>query len=95
MKIPENQLPPPILHPDEKSMELLRLWLVDGGARFVITPNLWDDAAMWGLLLADCVRHLGNAYEASGKDRSAAMARIKAAFDAEWKHPTSTGKEIP
>jgi hypothetical protein len=88
--LPESQLPTPQVPTDSQSMELLRVWLVDGAPYFVITPHLWNDPAAWGLLLADILRHLGNAYEADGKDRGSAIARMKEAFDAEWKDPTSS-----
>lgn len=71
-------------------MELLRVWLIDGAPKFVITPNLWNDPAMWGILMADIIRHLGNAYELEGKDRIDAINRIKEGFDAEWVKPTSS-----
>lgn len=70
-------------------MELIRVWLIDGAPNFVITPNLWSDPSAWGLLLADIVRHLGNAYEADGKNRGEVIMRIKEVFDAEWVDPTS------
>jgi len=73
----------------QRLTELLRIWIVDKSPRIVITPNLWSDPSAWGLLLADIVQHLGNAYEAAGHERSAVVARIKAAFDAEWSEPTS------
>lgn len=89
-----DDLPAPEIAANSQSMELLRIWLIDGAPHFVITPNLWNDPAAWGLLLADVMRHLGNAYEVEGKDKDAVIARIKAAFDAEWDEPTSSAKPL-
>ena len=85
-----QELPVPEMTSDHRAMELARLWLVDGAAQVVISPNLWADPAPWGILLADLVQHLGNAYEAQGKNRSDAISRIVAAFDAERGKPTSS-----
>jgi hypothetical protein len=90
----KNELPAPQVPPTGKSMELIRVWLIDGSPSFVITPNLWNDPSAWGLLLADVMRHLGNAYEADGKSRSEVIARIKEVFDAEWDEPTSTADSV-
>jgi hypothetical protein len=90
----DNQLPTPLIE-GARSMELARIWLVDGAPRFVVTPNLWKDAATWGLLTADLIRHIANAYEASGADRQQIEARIKAAFDAEWGNSTSAAETLP
>jgi hypothetical protein len=79
---------------DSRAMELLRVWLVDGKPTVVITRNLWEDPAAWGLLLADVVRHLGNAYEALGRGRGAVLARVKKAFEVEWDSPTSQAETI-
>jgi hypothetical protein len=85
-----QELPIPEMSNDTRSMELARVWFIDGSARVVISPNLWADPAPWGILLADMVQHLGNAYEAQGKKRSEAISRILEAFDAERGHPTSS-----
>lgn len=90
----ENELPPPQVPPASQSMELIRVWLIDGAPNFVITPNLWNDPAAWGLLLADLMRHLGNAYEADGKSRSEVISRIKEVFAAEWDEPTSPANPV-
>ena len=89
-----DQLNPPVLTPEEKAMELMRIWLVDNKLRVVITPNLWNDPAPWGLLLADLIRHLGNAYEEKGYNRSEIIKRIKELLDVEWESPTSEAKKL-
>ena len=75
-------------------MELISVWLIDGAPNVVITPNLWNDSSAWGLLLADVMRHLGNAYEANAKNRSEVISRIKGVFDAEWAEPTSSANPV-
>lgn len=89
-----KELPPPSFDAEAKSMELLRLWLADGSPTFVITPDLWDDPATWGLLLADLMRHVANAYSANGHEFDQVVSIIKSAFDAEWGHPTSSADSI-
>ena len=89
-----NELPPPQVPSASQSMELIRVWLIDGAPNFVITPNLWNDPSAWGLLLADVMRHLGNAYEADGKNRSQVISRIKEVFDTEWDEPTSPADPV-
>ena len=75
-------------------MELLRVAIVEVKPRFVITPNLWDDPGAWGVLMADLIRHLGNAYELDGKDKAASVDRILAAFRAEIESPTSEATHL-
>lgn len=84
-----NDLPAPEIPANSQSVELLRIWLIDGAPSFIITPNLWNDPSAWGLLLADVMRHLGNAYEVEGKDKDTVIHRIKEVFDAEWGDPSS------
>ena len=72
----------------KRAMELARIWLVERKQVFVITPNLWDDPAAWGLLLVDLAKHVARAYEVQGRDAREILERIRAAFDAEWQHLT-------
>ena len=93
-EIDSNTLPQPDIMSGVRSMELTRIWLVDGAPRFIITPNLWEDPASWGLLVADLMGHIANAYEQAGHERPKVLARIKQAFDAEWSAPTSEAKPL-
>jgi hypothetical protein len=88
----ELNIPP--LKAGEKGTDLLRVWLVNNKLRVVITPNLWNDPAPWGLLLADMVRHLANAYKERGFDRDEIVRRIKNVLDVEWDAPTSEVKKL-
>jgi hypothetical protein len=70
----------------ERAMELARIWVADKRQVFIISPNLWDDPATWGMLLVDLAKHVARAYE--GRDPEQVLDRIRAGFDAEWDHPT-------
>ena len=84
-----NELAVPVsVDTAERSMELLRVWLVDGDAKIILTPNLWKDPASWGLLLVDLARHLSIHYQSIGLSKEESLERIKAGFEAEWNNPT-------
>jgi len=88
-----EELEAPEMSKNTRAMELIRVWLIDGKPTCVITPNLWEDPSAWGLLLADLIRHLGNAYSLEGHSREKTIARIKHVFDVEWDDPTSEARE--
>lgn len=80
--------------PDEvqratKAVEMARIWVADGNQVVVLSPHTWSDPAAWGLMLADLARHVAAAYGRNGHDVAATLNRVREAFDAEWKHPTS------
>lgn len=80
-----NVLPAPdSIKQAERSMELLRVWIVDKHQEFVLSPNLWKDPGSWGLLLVDLAKHVALCYESQGHSKEDSLERIKAAFDAEW-----------
>ena len=84
-----NELALPVsIDTAKRSMELIRVWLVDGQQEILLTPNLWKDPAAWGLLLVDVARHLSVHYESLGLSKEESLARIKAGFDSEWNNPT-------
>ena len=76
-----EELEAPEISDSKRAMELIRVWIIDGKPTCVITPNLWEDPSSWGLLLADVIRHLGNAYASEGHNREATITRIKHVFD--------------
>jgi hypothetical protein len=82
---------PPTLDQAERAVEMARVWIVDGDQHVVLSPNLWRDAASWGLMLVDIAGHVASAYQAQGQDRAAVLQRIREAFDAEWSHRTGKG----
>lgn len=90
----ESLDPPHTVATANTSIELVRIWLVDGRQDVVINRNLWDDPATWGLMLVDLAKHLANAYEKNGKDRQEALDRIVEGFKAEIEHATDTPLEV-
>lgn len=88
-----EELEIPDVSKNSRAMELIRVWLIDGKPICVITPNLWEEPSAWGLLLADVIRHLGNAYAREGHCREAIIDRIKHVFDIECNNPTSEVRE--
>jgi len=84
-----NELPiPPQVRDAKKAMELARIWIADGDQQIILSSNLWDDPAAWGLMLVDLARHISKAYAVQGRDESVVLERIKKAFEAEYNSPT-------
>jgi hypothetical protein len=75
-------------------MELASIWIVDKKQQVVLSGNLWDDPAAWGLMLVDIARHVANAYADQGRSRDEVLRRIRAAFDAEWEAPTDVADPL-
>jgi hypothetical protein len=91
MSVGESELPtPPAVERAREAMEMARIWIVDGDEHVVISPNLWEDPAAWGLVLADLAKHVAAAYEAQGHERGAVLERIHDAFEVEWGSPTDS-----
>ncbi len=80
---------PPAACVDPKALEILRVWAAEGGQHVTMATGLWDDPAMWGLMLVDLAKHVAAAYaHIEGRDRERVLARIREGFDAEWDDPT-------
>ena len=80
---------PPQAARDRSAVEIGRIWLAAGDQHVTLRPNVWEDPAAWGLLLADLAKHVANSYQQSeGRDFHETLTRIKAGFDAEWVHAT-------
>lgn len=90
MKADENELPDPPAAAErgERAVEMVRIWIAEGNYHVVISPNLWKDAAAWGLMLVDLAKHVASVYEVQGHDRAAVLERIHEAFEVEWRSPT-------
>lgn len=86
-------VPEQISHAEQK-VEIARLWVADGKQVIVLSPSVWSDPACWGLMLVDIAHHVAAVYEPLGYDRHNTLERIRAAFDAEWAHPTSETEEL-
>jgi hypothetical protein len=72
----------------KQSIEMARIWVADGEQVVSLSARPWSDPACWGLMLVDLARHAAAAYQPLGHDPDATLERIRAAFDAEWSHPT-------
>jgi hypothetical protein len=85
-----NELPiPDMAKKDPKSFEILRVWMTGTGQYVILKPGVTSDPAGWGLVIADVMRHLANAYEqAEGRDKSTTFERIRAGLEAELSSPT-------
>ena len=86
--------PPPLAVSNPRAVEVLRVWAAPGSPQQVTLRTTWKDSAAWGLLLVDVARHASRAYAADGQDPKVVLARIRAAFDAEWSAPTDVPKTI-
>lgn len=71
-----------------KKAEIARIWIADGDQVVTLSPRMWDDPGAWCLMLVDLANHIAQAYEAKGISATEALARIRAAMDAEWTSPT-------
>jgi hypothetical protein len=80
-----NELPtPPDAAADAGATELLRAWVIGQALQCTLRTGAFEDAATWGLLLADVVRNVADAFaEHEGRERAETVRLIRAAFDAE------------
>lgn len=90
-----KELPvPPSVSTDTRARELARIWAAHGEQHVSLDVSLWRDPAAWGLLLVDLAHHVANAYaDTQGLDRSAALARIREAFEVEMDSPTNSAND--
>lgn len=87
MKMNELPVPDAVLRANQ-SMEMARIWIIDGHQVITFSPNLWSDPGSWGLMFVDMARHLSKQYAQAGKSEAEVLSRIRTAFDAEWSHAT-------
>ncbi len=73
---------PPAASNNPNAVEILRVWGANKGQHVSINPDLYDDPAMYGIMLADLAGHVANAYaQASNKDRVRTLVTIRAGFE--------------
>ncbi len=90
----EQPLPPDVLTRDD-AVEILRVFVLDGGLSMAF-QRAFEEPDMWGLLLVDLARHAARAYARESKySEEEAMERILAMFEAEIERPTDTGTTTP
>ena len=89
---------PPRAETDPNARELVRVWAAHGQQHVSIRVGVWPDPGAWGVMLADLVGHIANAYVQEGSsDAGVVTARILEMFNAEVERPTDTpiGKVEP
>ena len=91
-----HELPiPPVAIDDERSVEMIRLWIARQKLHCVLNIGFWeereiDERDAWGVLLADMIRHITDAHQHEyGRDAAESITRIRTAFEAEMESPTS------
>jgi hypothetical protein len=85
---PKNELPPPPEAFAEEASEVIRAWVVDGGLHVSMMKS-FDEAEVWGVLLADIARHAANIYaREDGGSVDEVLARIAGVFRSELMDPT-------
>ena len=88
---PPDALPAPQFRTGADAHEVLRAWVADGGLTVSIRRS-FDDAAVWGVLLADVARHVSRIYaEEDGTSEEEALSKVVETLTSELMEPTSVG----
>ncbi|MGV7217398.1 DUF5076 domain-containing protein [Bradyrhizobium sp. UFLA05-112] len=90
----EQPLPPDVIG-REDAIEILRVFVLDGGLSMAF-QRAFEEPDMWGLLLVDLARHAARAYaRESEMSEEDALGRILDMFEAEIERPTDLGTTTP
>ncbi|WFU37702.1 DUF5076 domain-containing protein [Bradyrhizobium sp. CB82] len=90
----EQPLPPDVIG-REDAIEILRVFVLDGGLSMAF-QRAFEEPDMWGLLLVDLARHAARAYaRESEMSEEEALGRILDMFEAEIERPTDLGTTTP
>jgi len=90
----EQPLPPDVIGRDD-AIEILRVFVLDGGLSMAF-QRAFEEPDMWGLLLVDLARHAARAYaRESEMSEEEALDRILDMFEAEIERPTDLGTTTP
>jgi hypothetical protein len=87
--------PPHTIKGDPKATEMLRLWAAHNKLNVAINIGCYeengrDEAAAWGIILADAARHVANAMHLRyGVPATLTISKIQNAFRVELTDPTS------
>ena len=91
-----TELPiPPAAAADDRSLEMIRVWLADGKQHCVLNIGIWeergiDECRAWGILLADMMHHIANAHDQEyGRDPRETINRVRESLLIEMEHATS------
>ena len=92
---PKEQPLPPDVMTREDAVEILRVFVLDGGLSMAF-QRAFEEPDMWGLLLVDLARHAARAYaRESDYSEDEALQRIVEMFEAELARPTDTATTSP
>jgi len=82
-------LVPPVAATTPDAIEFIRAWKVGEGMHVSLNHTAWKQPAVWGISLADIVRHFADACEKTqGWPRQDIIKQVVTAFSAELNHPT-------
>lgn len=86
------QIPPAAL--DQGGLEIIRAAIINDGLHVTLRP-VFDDARMWGRVLADIARQLSTAYQHQDRGKAAdIIAAIRFGFDTDLNNPPDVHSEI-
>jgi hypothetical protein len=89
---PKEQPIPPDALSNDRAVEVLRAFVVDGGLSISFV-RAFDDPAMWGMMLVDIARHAARVYEKEGvMTADDALSQISEMFETELSRPTDPGR---
>lgn len=86
---------PPAAQRDEKAVQMLSAWIAEKGLHCSMNIGMWEgqghsEAKAWGILLADVIRHIGNALEQErGVGAESTIADVVESLLNELEEPTS------
>jgi hypothetical protein len=86
---------PPDAAADDRSLEMIRVWLADGKQHCVLNIGFWEERGInechaWGILLAGMLHHIANAHEKEyGRDPRETINRVRESLVIEMEHATS------
>jgi Domain of unknown function (DUF5076) len=84
---------PPQAENDPDAFEMLRAWAAGGQQHVSIMGPHYRDAAVWGVFVADLVRHLARSHHLNfGDDLTSTARTIRTAFEAEMNSVTDWGE---
>jgi hypothetical protein len=91
-----GQLPVPgVAIADAASVEMIRAWIAGHKLYCSLRIGAWehnpeiDERKAWGMVLADAVRHIGDALTREGNDKAETVAVIRASLLTELDRPTT------
>ena len=88
---------PPTAVADPKTVEMIRVWIADGGLHCALNIGHWtaqsadiEETTAWGILLSEVIRHVANAAEEqTGADPTATTKAIFRSLRKELGVPTA------